>query len=465
MQMNFEKSKSKRMRLTWQFWLVCTALTFAMVPAKAQSNGTEIPDRMIVKLLNIDLCEYVSRSVSELESLVARVLSKHAIVLQRGEVQDAIEREQLESMGVQFNENRTAEFGAMEGAQAIVSVSFDCRNQVQILTVNITSVETTRLLYTNSFNGVDLNHVFRLFEMDFDLAMKKGAHPLSEFSEDQLRTNIFELELVDFQFSDSWNRAIEQSLFSGLLDFRSNKHLAVEGVAQVRMSSDEFGMMHVHLELKPAKSRELTEHLQLRLNDVTPRVAPKYGQRTVLVQAQPNWSFTLETSPRETVLLTKRSSISNSPWHAELSTAPSGKYVFQSHAIRLGIREFSSVELLEGKGRNEITAMALSAVLPGVGVSYGTFGNERWGHHLLAVGSLASIAAVTRLLSRTHYAQYQNATTELEASTSYSTANLWHHVSLISSGCALVSWSWNLADTYRKSRAHNRRIQLYMSNL
>lgn len=448
----------------WRTCMACTAVLFVMATALAQTNGVDFPDRVTTRLVDLEFCADNGRFDSEIESLLAKALSQHFIVLQRGGIQDAIEREQLDNMGGLFDENQRAELGVLEGAGAIVSASLNCREQRQVLTVNITSVETTRLLYTHSFYGVDLKHAFRLFEVDLDRLMNKDEHPLREMTQEQLRDNVFDLHVVDYQFADFWTNAVEQVLFTGLKEYTSSPTLDVHGLVKVNMVSDHLGMMTSQVELQPSKFRQLTKHLQAHVNMVPERTAPTYDENIVRVESHPSWPFHLTLNERKSVNWNGSSPVGTESWKSQLQSAPQGRYVFRLHSLRLGMREYSSNQLLEGKGRKEISSMAFSAIIPGSGIGFGTFGNNKGRHHLLIVGSLACASLGTRLNARKHYNNYQNASNQQEATATYTAANTWHKASLILSGCTLVSWSWNLADTYQKVRAHNKRIHSFMSN-
>lgn len=54
----------------WRTCLACAAVFFALGTASAQTNPVDIPDRMTLRLVNLEFCEDGGRSNSEIESLL-----------------------------------------------------------------------------------------------------------------------------------------------------------------------------------------------------------------------------------------------------------------------------------------------------------------------------------------------------------------------------------------------------------
>ena len=106
--------------------------------------------------------------------------------------------------------------------------------------------------------------------------------------------------------------------------------------------------------------------------------------------------------------------------------------------------------------------MAFSALAPGMGMEYVTYGKEKGGNWLVTVALPAAVGLVLDGLADRAYSEYQDALTPEAAESAYNKANRLHKAAFVTLGVSGALWGWNLFETHRAADRHRAALRQFI---
>ena len=426
-------------------------------------NLTELPPSVFVILGNIQGCQNIGLSDAEIESEFIKTLAKDFIVLERGGVHNAIIDEWREQMSGLYDESTTVDFGELDGAEGIAMIYVDCNSDLIKCSVSISDIESGQRVYTESFLASDIKNALKMFSIDLERKHKSVGHPLDQYSERELRDSVFNFFEVDELAARTWIDEFEATLQNSLVKYVPKSNIEISGMLSAELNIDFFNGIKYDFTIPGTKNEPLINYLKFESSSLIKVHVPKYKGQYVRTYARRDYPFILRANNRYYIKVRDDFFTENMEINRVLSQAPRGDYNFNFKQIRLGDFEYSHNQFISGSGRNTITALLISSVVPGLGIDYGTYKSKKGTFYLISFCITNAIGWGLKGLSNSAYDDYLSGIDPNQIESDYQRANKLHHGAVMSWSVSGVIWTINLFDTSIKTSKHSRKIQNFVN--
>ena len=310
-------------------------------------------------------------------------------VLERGAGQEAIFEEWRQQMSGLVREDQGAQWGNLEAADGVVVLDVTCVREVQRYKVSISDVASGRRAFMRSFAGGDVFDAMHLLGLELGRQYSLQRHPLDGVPEYQLRHDQFDLFEVDEVSAMAWRNEVEDVVERAIRSWQPLKRVNLLSSLTGELTLDPNQGSRTELTLRGTRGAALERHLNGALAGMSQPAIPMFGGIPIHAKATIRWPFSYSHDPAFIVDHRKRARLLPEVV-ARLANAPTGRYAFEMSFWQLGEQEEKRVRLLHGETRSTGKALLLSALMPGSGLSYVTYGEKRGAPYLLAVaGSVA----------------------------------------------------------------------------
>ncbi len=436
-----------------------------VVPGMAQEAPIAWPEKVIIEISPSSYCAGKEMLQEDLAFEFSKALASELVVLERGKVQKAIEDELREGMQATFDPVSTVDAGYFEGADGVAVLAVSCSSGQTKCAVTLSNVASGRRVYSESFVANDVTNALAMLSLDLELSKQEQGHEafFAKYTQQQLKNSVFSLRDADVFAARKWESEAEYGLYRSLSSFVSKNELNVSSPISVSMTTNGFGSHFFEVQCDGMRERSLMQHVESELARSVGIEPIRYHQQNIQTQIQGEWSVFLLVNPELKIRYWGSPAEIREPFRGHLKQAPRGDYTFFSQELIVGNYEHDEVDLVRGTSRSMLTSLMCSSVVPGSGITFGTYGDSQLRYHPFVVYGFAIIGAICFQSSRSQYADYKIASTAEDAEILYSRANRMNQIALVSSGVSGLAWAWNLTDTYRKVHDHARQIREFMN--
>ena len=420
------------------------------------------PERMVTMTGRIMPCPETSADVSHALDDFEKALGTTTTLLERGNVKDAILEEWQEQMSGLYDELTTAQWGNLAGADGVAMLEIACRNGIQVHAVTVSDAETGQRLFSEQYVGGNVASAMNLFAMELAARDQIVRHPLDGVPEPVLRDSTFSYFEVDGLGAATWRTEMEAVMQRALSRYRPSNRMNLDAPVEVDLDLDPLRGAIVDFHVSGLRSEMVERHFRDAASGIALPAVPTYAGVRLHATAEITLPFRFYYDPRFPMRVRMEGAEGPQEVRDALRGAPSGNYEFQYRFWQLGNKQSNETQLISAQPRSTGGALALSAVVPGMGMEYVTFGQKKGGNWLLAVALPAAAGLVLDALSDRAYTDYQNALTPGAAETAYVKANRLHKAAFVTLGLTGVVWSWNLVETRRVADRHRQAIRQFI---
>jgi len=311
-------------------------------------------------------------------------------VLERGAGQEAILEEWRQQMSGVVREDPNVEWGNLMAADGVVVLDVTCVGDVQRHSVTISDVASGRRAFMRSYAGGDVFDAMYLLGLELDQQYTLERHPLDGLSEAELRASEFDLFEVDEISAMSWRNELEDVVEKSIRDWRPMKRVSLLSSVKAELTLHPREGSRTRLSVRGGRGAAIERHLNASLSGLSLPAIPMFGGVPLRTTATLTWPFSYSYDPA--FLFNHRRRYRTmpelEPW---LKDAPNGRYEFEMSFWQLGEVEEKNIRLRHGQTRGVETALLMSLLIPGSGLSYVTYKEERGSPYLLGVAALSAL--------------------------------------------------------------------------
>lgn len=453
--------------------ILCTSCyhqqAFLYVPTKeldVQSMEIEAqdrwPERMVAMVGTLDPCPGAVLDRADVLTAFEGALGTSTTILERGDVKEAILEEWKEQMSGLYDESTTAEWGHLAGADGVAMLDVTCREGIQVHIVTVSDAESGQRLFSENYVGGEWGSAMRLLTMEFESRDRLVRHPLDGLSESTLRDSTFNFFVVDELGAVTWQTGIEAVMQRSLDRFKPTGRLNFNDPIEVELDLHPMRGASMDFHVPGLRSDLLERHFRDASSAQELPPVPTFSGVKLHATANVAMPFAYYYDPRFPMRVRLEGAEGPQEVRDALRSAPAGNYEFEFKYWRLGTKESNETRLLSARPRSTGGALALSAVAPGLGMEYVTFGARQGGNWFLAVMGPAVVGLLLDAVADRAYEDYLAALTPAAAESSYRRANRFHKGAFVTLGISGVLWGWNIYETRRAAENHRLALRQFI---
>ena len=420
------------------------------------------PERMVTMTGRMTPCPESSADVSHALDDFEEALGTTTTLLERGNVKEAILEEWQEQMSGLYDESTTAQWGNLAGADGVAMLEIICRNGIQVHAVTVSDAETGQRLFSEQYVGGNVASAMNLFAMELAARDQIVRHPLDGVPEQVLRDSTFSYFEVDELGAVTWRTEMEAVMQRALSRYRPSNRMNLNVPVEVDLDLDPLRGATVDFHVSGLRSEMVERHFRDAASGMALPAVPTFAGVRLHATAEVTLPFRFYYDPRFPMRVRMEGAEGPQEVRDALRGAPPGNYEFQYRFWQLGTKQSNETQLISAQPRSTGAAMAFSALAPGMGMEYVTYGKEKGGNWLLAVALPTAAGLVLDGLADRAYSDYQDALTPTAAESAYAKANRLHKAAFVTLGVTGVLWSWNLVETRRAAERHREAIRQFI---
>lgn len=419
------------------------------------------PERMVTMTGRMEPCPETIEDVSHALDDFENALTATTTLLERGNVKEAILEEWQEQMSGLYDESTTVQWGNLVGAEGVATLDITCRSGIQVHAVTVSDVETGQRVFKEQYVGGNVASAMNLFAMELTARDQIVGHPLEGVPEEVLRDSSFSFFDVDELGAVTWRTELEAVMQRALGRYRPSNRMNLNAPLEVDLDLDPFRGATVEFHTSGLRSEMVERYLRDATSGLVLPSVPSYAGVRFHATAEVTFPFRFYYDPQFHVRVRMEGAEGPQEVRDALRGAPPGNYEFQYRFWQLGVKQSNETRLISAQPRSAGAAVALSALAPGMGMEYVTYGKEKGVNWFLAVALPAAAGLVLDGLADRAYSDYQDALTPDAAESTYAKANRLHKAAFVTLGVTGVLWSWNLVETRRAADRHRQAIRQF----
>ena len=420
------------------------------------------PERTIAMTGDVSPCPGAVLAEGQALNSFQEALGETTTILERGAVKEAILDEWRQQMSGIYDDATTSEWGNLSGADGVAMLEVTCREGIQVHAVTVSDAESGHRLFSERYVGGELASAMQLLSMELAARDRIVRHPLDGLSDAQLRDSTFNYFEVDELGALTWRTELEAVMQRALTRYRPANRLNFSEPLEVELDLDPARGASLDFHVSGLRSEMLERHFGDASSGLSLPAVPTFSGIKLHANARVTMPFAFYYDPRFPMRMRMEGAEGPQEVRDALRGAPPGNYEFQYRFWRLGAKEFKDTRLISAQPRSTAGALALSAIAPGMGMEYVTFGQRKGGNWLVAVLLPAALGFTLDALSDQAYADYQSALTPELATSHYNKANQLHQGAVITLGISGVLWGYNLFATHKAADGHRRALRQFI---